>query len=310
MLPPAVAHPAQGLAEIALVLIVGAAVVFVGVMALLAAVVWRRRVLPPLTRRSAAAWVLGGGVLFPGVVLSALLAYATVRSGPLADTQRPAGDVVVGITGRMWWWEVRYREPQSRREVVLANEIRVPVGRAVSLGLSSADVIHSLWVPALAGKVDMVPGRVHQLRLRVDESGVFRGQCAEYCGEQHARMALHVVAVPAEEFDRWLLAQSQPAKAPASLEAQRGRQVFEAQRCNACHAVRGLVEAGPGQGPDLTHVGSRLALGAATLPMRHESLVRWVGDVQAVKPGARMPSFDRLDRESLDALAAFLEGLR
>lgn len=309
MLAPASAQPAQGLAEMTVVLIAGAALVFAGVMVLLAVVVLHRHA-SPLTRRHIAAWVLGGGVLFPCVVLSALLVYATVRSGPLADTQRAAGDVVVGLTARMWWWEVRYREPQSGREVLLANEIRVPVGRAVSLGLSTADVIHSFWVSQLAGKVDMVPGRVHQLRVRVDESGVFRGQCAEYCGEQHARMALHVVAVPPEEFDRWLLEQSRPAQEPASPLAQRGRQVFVQQRCNACHAVRGLAEAGPGQGPDLTHVGGRLALGAGTLPVAHDSFVRWVSDTQGVKPGVRMPSFDRLDPESLDALAAFLGELR
>jgi cytochrome c oxidase subunit 2 len=309
MLSPASAHPAQGLAEMTFVLIAGAALVFTGVMWLLAVVVWRRRA-RPLTRRQAAAWVLGGGVLLPAVVLSALLAYATVRSGALADTQRARGDMVVGITAHMWWWEVRYRERASGREVVLANEVRLPVGRAASFGLSTADVIHSFWVPQLAGKVDMVPGRVHQLRVRVDEAGSFRGQCAEYCGEQHARMALPVVAMPPDEFDRWLLAQSQPAQPPRSERARRGRQLFEQQRCNACHAVRGLVEAGPGQGPDLTHVGSRLALGAGTLDLRHENLVRWVGDVQVVKPGARMPSFDRLDRESLEALAAFLGELR
>lgn len=291
------------------VLVIGAALVFACVMGLLVVVVWRRPA-QPLTRRRAAAWVLGGGVLFPAVVLSALLAYATVRSGPLAGTQRARGDMVVGVTARMWWWEVRYREPASGREMVLANEVRLPVGRAVSFGLSTADVIHSFWVPQLAGKVDMVPGRVHQLRVRVDEAGSFRGQCAEYCGEQHARMALQVVAMPPDEFDRWLLAQSRPAQPPTSDLARRGRQVFEQQRCNACHAVRGLFEAGPGQGPDLTHVGSRLALGAGTLPMRHEHLVRWVGDVQAVKPGARMPSFDRLDRGALDALAVFLGELR
>ena len=309
MLAPAIAQPAQGLAEMTLVLGVTATLVFAGVMVLLALVAFRRHG-APTTRRRALAWVLVGGVLFPCVVLSALLAYATVRSGALTDTQRASGDVVVGVTARMWWWEVRYREPRSGRDVVLANEVRVPVGRAMSLGLSSADVIHSFWVPQLAGKVDMVPGRVHQLRVRVDQAGVFRGQCAEYCGEQHARMALHVVAMPFEEFDRWLQHQSQPAQEPALPLARRGRQVFEQQRCNACHAVRGLAEAGPGQGPDLTHVGSRIALGAGTLSVGHEAFVRWVGDVQGVKPGARMPSFDRLDRESLDALAAFLGGLQ
>lgn len=310
MFAPA-AQPAQGIADMALVLIVGAVVIFVVVMALLLVVVFKRRhAAAAVAQRQKLLWVAGGGVLFPVVVLTALHLYATARTVPLADTQRQAGDVMVGVTARMWWWEVRYRDAASGREVVLANEIRVPVQRHVSLGLSSADVIHSFWVPALAGKVDMVPGRVHQLRLQVGEAGIFRGQCAEYCGEQHARMALHVVAMEPQAFDRWLSEQALPAVAPASALAERGRQLFVELRCNACHAVRGLVEAGPGQAPDLTHVGSRLALGAGTLPMHREAIGRWVSETQRLKPGARMPSFQQLDDETVQALAEFLAGLR
>jgi cytochrome c oxidase subunit 2 len=297
---------AAAIAEIGIVLIVGAVLIFAGVMALL---VWalRRREGEPRTADELL-WVVGGGFVFPTVVLSALLVYATLRSGALSAS--PAGDaLVIGVTGKMWWWEVRYRDPASGGEVVLANEIHVPVGRRVTLGVSSTDVLHSVWVPAIAGKIDTVPGRVHQLRFEVQEAGVYRGQCAEYCGEQHARMALHVVAQAPAEFERWLSAQMQPAAAPADPSAKQGLQVFVQQRCNACHTVRGLAE-GTRLGPDLTHVGSRLHIGAGTLPMHRDNLARWVADIQRLKPGARMPAFGDLDAESLRALAAFLEQLK
>jgi cytochrome c oxidase subunit 2 len=170
-------------------------------------------------------------------------------------------------------------------------------------------VIHSLWVPALAGKVDMLPGRVHQLRVLADVAGVFRGQCAEFCGEQHARMALQVVALPPAEYERWLDAQARPAASPVDPLAQRGLAVYESARCAACHDIRGLVP-GAALGPDLTHVGSRLTIGAGTLANDRDALARWVHRPQAVKPGVRMPSYDHLDEASLQALAAFLEQLR
>jgi cytochrome c oxidase subunit 2 len=303
MIAPAGAM-ADVLAEIGIVLIAGSGVIFVGVMTLLALALRRRREESPV---SAWRWVVGGGVVFPILVLSALLAYGTWRSAGLSAAPRSEGRVIA-VTGKLWWWEVRYRGADGG-EVVLANEIRVPVGRPVTLGLSSMDVIHSFWVPALAGKVDMVPGRVHQLRLSVREPGVHRGQCAEFCGLQHARMALHVVAMPAPEFDRWLQSQALPAAEPADPLARRGRQLFGEQRCSACHAVRGLYES-PGLGPDLTHVGSRLHIAAGTLPTHRGTLAGWIAGTQDIKPGALMPSFDRLSGDELHALAAFLEGLK
>ncbi len=300
---------AQTIAEMAWVLIFGSAVVFCVVMAALLWALRRGADAPGHSRRADTGWwVLGGGIVFPVLVLSALLVYAVWRTNGLTPP-REAQEPVISVTAHLWWWEVRYRDPSRGLDVVLANEIHLPIGRPVTLGLTSHDVIHSFWVPALAGKVDMLPGRMHHLRVQADRPGVYRGQCAEFCGEQHARMALHVVAQAPDEFERWLLAQSRPAEAPRDALAQRGAQVFSEQRCSVCHSVRGL---GPAAsiGPDLTHIGSRLHLAAGTLPMSRASLRDWLAHPQRFKPGVRMPSYDRLDDASLAALAAFLEQLQ
>jgi cytochrome c oxidase subunit 2 len=293
-------------AHTAWLLIVGAALVFVLVMAVLALALWRRGRTSG-SNPGTVAWLLGAGVGFPTMVLAALLAYTTLRSERLGVA--PAADeLLISVTARMWWWEVRYTDPRGGLQVVSANEIRLPAGKPVVLGLNSADVIHSFWVPALAGKVDMVPGRVHQLRVQAEAPGVWRGQCAEFCGEQHARMALQVVVMAPAAFDAWRAAQARPAQVPADGEAARGRAVFVAQRCVACHRVRGAAEGGT-LGPDLTHLASRSHLGAGTLANHRANLAEWVGNVQGVKSGARMPSYDRLDADTMAALTAFLASL-
>lgn len=293
---------AQSIAVIGWVLFIGAALIFAGVMALLAFSLQKRET---ARRVRPALWLIGGGVVFPAVVLSALLAWSIALGARLAEPV-PPGAMVVSVTGHMWWWEVRYRDPAGGADVVLANELRLPVGRTTVVGLNSADVIHSFWVPALAGKVDAVPGRVNQIVLSATESGVFRGPCAEYCGQQHARMALHVVAQPQAEFDRWLAAQARPAAEPTTEMQRLGQQAFVRQRCVACHTVRGLSQAAGPQAPDLTHVGSRLYLGAGTLGNEPEAIVTWITSVQHLKPGARMPSFTTLDAPTLQALGAYL----
>jgi cytochrome c oxidase subunit II len=294
---------AEAIAGIGWLLIVGGTGIFAGVMVLLALALRHGggSVRPML-------WILGGGVVFPTGVLAALFAY-TLPFSPSWRPLPPPGAMVVSVTGHMWWWEVRYQSPDGSGEIVTANEIRVPVGRPVYVALASKDVIHSFWVPALAGKIDMVPGRLHHLQLTADRPGIYRGQCAEFCGEQHALMALHVVAQSAAEFESWLQAQARPAAAPATGQQVRGRAVFLSNRCDACHSVRGTGQ--PGKlGPDLTHVAGRLHLGAATLRNGPEALAQWVAHVQRIKPGARMPSYERLQPEELAALAHWLGSLQ
>ncbi|BEP35089.1 cytochrome c oxidase subunit II [Variovorax sp. V59] len=295
---------AQSLLEVSGVLAVGGAVIFAGVMLLLVLAVARPGGDGVSTRR----WLLGGGLAFPTVVLSALFAYSEFHRPPWRPIP-PPGALIVGVTGHMWWWEVRYRDAASGAEVVTANEIRIPVGRPIYFGLGSADVIHSFWVPSLGGKMDMLPGRVQHLLLQADRPGTWRGQCAEYCGEQHARMALHVVAEEPAAFDAWLAAQARPAAA-ASREIERGREAFLAHRCNACHTVRGVSEQSR-LGPDLTHVGSRLHLGAGTVANDAAQLAAWVAHTQQLKPGARMPSAgDRIGEADLQSIAAWLAQLK
>jgi cytochrome c oxidase subunit II len=301
-----VLHPAGWdagiISQFAWVMFAAAALIFAAVMALLAlSLRGHARPLKPML------WIAGGGIAFPVVVLTALLVWSTWRSAQLTP-QSSSQALTISVTAKMWWWEVRYRDPGSGQEIVTANEIHVPVGQAVYVGLNSADVIHSLWVPALAGKRDMIPGRVTGLTLRADKPGIYRGQCAEYCGAQHARMALHVVALEPDAFKAWLASQALPAALPASPLQERGRAVFLEQRCQSCHTIRGVAETAR-LGPDLTHVGGRLQIGAGTLRTHEGTLAGWVADPQAVKPGVFMPAASGIDGESLRALAAYLAHL-
>jgi len=296
-------HPAatdaRTIAELTSILVIGATLLLAGVCLLL----WRA------VRRNAGLvkplhWIVGGGVVLPLLVLTPLLAFSTWRS---AELTMPAsqGALAISVTAKMWWWEVRYPNPQGGQDIVLANEIHLPAGRPVYLSLVSNDVIHSFWVPALGGKVDMVPGRPHGMRVQVDQPGRWRGQCAEYCGAQHARMALFVVAEPPDQFDAWLAGQAQAATG-GQLP---GRAVFIAQRCGSCHTVRG-VSAAASLGPDLTHVGSRSHLGAGTVPNHQGALAAWIANPHAVKPGVRMPASNDIEPAALQALAAWLEQLK
>jgi cytochrome c oxidase subunit II len=283
------------IADIARLLFVGGAIVFVLVMALAAWAVWGRRRAWLAGRRA----VVAGGIVLPGVVLFALLVY-TLLAAARMQAAHGAPALRIEVVGEPWWWRVRYLDAQGRLDFVTANEIHIPVGRTVELRLRSDNVLHSFWVPALAGKLDMIPGKDNRLALRAERAGVYRGQCAEYCGAAHARMAFLVVADGAEAFEQWRAAQRAPARTTNAL--------FEA-RCAACHTVRGTAAAGA-LGPDLTHVGSRLSLGAATLPNDARGAVAWIAGSQHVKPGNLMPSFDDLRADELDALASYLAGLR
>lgn len=286
---------AEAIAQIAWVLFGGGAAIFVLVMTL-AAWAW----LAPPRRRAWLArggFVIAGGIVFPVTVLASLLVYTFLFRDAVHTGE---GALKIEVVGHQWWWRIRYLDAAGGADFETANEIRIPVGRPVELVLGSADVLHSFWVPNLAGKLDMVPGRVNRLRLAAGRAGVFRGQCSEYCGGPHAQMAFFVVAQEAQEFERWLSQQRKPAAASDALFLS---------RCAACHTVRG-TEARGVLGPDLTHLGSRVSLGAGILPNNRDSLARWIVSSQHIKPGNLMPSTQDLAPGELRHLAAYLEGLK
>ncbi|MQA29816.1 MAG: cytochrome c oxidase subunit II [Luteitalea sp.] len=251
--------------------------------------------------------IVGGGVALPAVVLTALLALGLPSLPRLVDAPW-TGHLSIAVSGEQWWWRVRYLTPAGG-DIDLANEIRLPIGERVDVSLTSDNVIHSFWIPAISGKVDMIPGRTTHLSLEPTRTGTFRGTCAEYCGTSHALMAFPVVVLEHDAFDRWLAEQSQPAQAPATSQAARGGELFLENGCGACHTIRGTPAAGV-IGPDLTHVGSRMSLAAATLPNEMAHMVNWIAEPERAKPAAHMPAFGMLGAEQLHALAAYLIGLR
>jgi cytochrome c oxidase subunit 2 len=220
----------------------------------------------------------------------------------------PGGSLKITVLGEQWWWRVQYQSAGGD-PIVLANEIRLPVGEPVEFRLESPDVIHSFWIPSLAGKIDMIPGRVTRLSLTPTRTGVFRGACAEYCGTSHAWMSFYVVVEEKTAFDRWLTNQKAPARPLSEPVSMRGQELFVANGCGACHTIRGTQARGV-LGPDLTHVGGRLSLGAGMLPNNAETLLRWIARTEQVKPGVLMPAFGMLPNEDLKALAAYMEALK
>jgi cytochrome c oxidase subunit 2 len=245
-----------------------------------------------------------------GLSVAALLGLLSqsIVTGRALDTLRSPDALRIQVTGNQWWWDVQYEHAVPSRRVTTANEIHIPVGRAIRFDLLSTDVIHSLWIPSLQGKIDLVPGRLNELWLRADEPGIYRGQCAEYCGLQHAKMALVVVAEPPDDFERWLTANRAPASPPTTPEQQRGRDIFERGPCAMCHTIAG-TSAGGRSAPDLTHLGSRSTIGAGTLPNTKGYLAGWIADPQHIKPGNRMPPTG-LNGEELQAVLAYLETLK
>jgi cytochrome c oxidase subunit II len=250
--------------------------------------------------------VVGGGAVVPALLLGLLAFFGLRLLPPLLEPGEEAGPRIV-VSGEQWWWRVRY-ELAGGESFELANEIWLPVGRRLSLELQSADVIHSLWVPALGGKVDLIPGRVTRMALEPTRPGVYRGVCAEFCGSSHARMGLVVVVVGAEEFESWTGEQARPAPEP-DRAAVRGATLFDALGCGACHAIRGTGADGV-LGPDLTHVGSRSSLAAGAMPNDPEGFEQWLAASQRIKPGVHMPAFDMLPDKDRRALAAYLDSLR
>jgi cytochrome c oxidase subunit II len=243
------------------------------------------------------------------VILLVFLVYSVAignRISKLPGEDR--GSITVEVIGHQWWWEVRYVDDQASLTFTTANELRIPVGRPVILHLKSRDVIHSFWVPNLHGKMDLVPGRTNITWIQADEPGVFRGQCGEFCGLQHAKMAFMVVAEPVEEFEAWREAYRRPAPPPADAVALRGEEVFMQAQCSMCHTIRGTGAWGR-VGPDLTRIGARRTIAAGTLSNTRGNMGGWVLDPQQIKPGNFMPP-TTLDPDSLQALLVYLESLK
>ncbi|MDR6851774.1 cytochrome c oxidase subunit 2 [Sphingomonas sp. BE123] len=245
--------------------------------------------------------VWAGGIVFPVVVLSALLIYGLSLTRNLTAAVPPDA-MRVRVTGEMWWWRVAYLDARGQPFMLDANELHIPAGRPVLVELESNDVIHSFWVPRLSGKLDMVPGRRNTLPIQADSPGVYAGQCAEYCGGPHALMGFVVVAHTPADFDAWLASRRMPRPAIA----MDGAALFRATGCAACHRIAG-TDANGSAGPDLTHVGSRRSLGAGILPNNRGTMMGWIGDSQAIKPGNRMPPYKMLSAQELTALATYLE---
>jgi cytochrome c oxidase subunit 2 len=284
--------------------------VFVTVCLLVAAAVLRGRKADEeivLSHNRKKRLVLAGGVVVPVLVLIAFLVYSVSVSR--AMVAEPLDALKVEIVGYQWWWYVSYpARERTDLNVTTANEVHVPVGRAVSLELKSRDVIHSFWAPNLHGKTDLIPGHTNRTWIQADKPGVWRGQCAEYCGLQHAHMAFTVIAHPPADFYAWMNAQREPAAEPQETLTVRGRAVFLNGPCVMCHTIRGTL-AHSRFGPDLTHVGSRKTLAAGSVPNTRGHLAGWILDPQSVKPGTRMPPTN-LSNDDLHALLAYLMTLK
>jgi cytochrome c oxidase subunit 2 len=264
------------------------------------------------------AWVAIGGMAVPLLVLSIffflgldLLTHFPIHGdhgpmnmGSMAAKSKP--DIL--IIGHQWWWEVHYLG-EDGQQVVTANEIHIPAHQPVNIELRSADVIHSFWVPSLHGKVDLLPGNVNFIRIEASEPGKYIGQCAEYCGKQHANMHILVIAQEPAAFHQWLANLREPASQPTSPETTEGQEAFLTGPCAKCHTVRGTSAAGK-FGPDLTHIGSREEIGADTFPNNNAYLEGWVTDAQSLKPGCKMPNIKQYNGAQLRSLVAYLRQLQ
>jgi len=239
--------------------------------------------------------------IIPCVIVVALFAM-TARTMNLSDPPPPPTPDIV-VTGHQWWWDARY----SKSGVIVANEFHIPVGKALSLRLDSADVLHEFWVPELARKMTLVPGHPNYIWLESDRAGTFLGMCSEFCGTDHAWMRFLVVVEPQADFDAWEKAQLQPAGGPSG-EAAKGLALFQRSSCVSCHAINGTAAAAR-VGPDLTHFASRRQFGSGIVENTPENLRRWLADPQQVKPGVKMPNFN-FSNEQLSQLTAYLETLK
>lgn len=280
-----------------------AAFVCVVVIALVVGAMISRRKAAKVREGEAKGFVMTFGVVIPAVVLAATFALSVAGIAKNAKPSRPAA-LKVQVVGHQWWWEVRYPDSGA----VTANEIHVPLGTPVELQLTSDDVIHSFWVPAIMPKLDLIPGHTNDTWMTVDDAGTYRGQCAEYCGLQHAHMAFTVVAEPEAKFQQWLGDQAEPAVKPTTAEERKGYDVLTSGSCASCHTVRGTPADGK-VGPDLTHLADRSRLAAETIPNDRGHLGGWIANSQQIKPGNKMPP-QPLSPGDLTAVITYLESLK
>ena len=289
-------------------------VMYVIIVAAMLVAVWRRRksALTVDDRRhhetshvvtpALAGWT---AIIVVGLTILTVASFLTDRSNA-ANAYKPAMHLTV--TANQWWWDVRYEQPDVSKTVRTANELHLPVDTPVHVTLKSNDVIHSFWIPNLAGKQDLIPGRMTDAQLLPRKTGLYRGQCAEFCGVQHAQMALDVTVESKADFERWYSAQLATAKPPATPMQLAGLRYFTDRECGACHNISGTLASGQ-VAPDLTHLASRRSIAAGAMPMNRGNLYGWVADPQSLKPGNHMPTVG-LEPAELHALVAYLETLK
>jgi cytochrome c oxidase subunit 2 len=293
---------AERIAELWWFMLAAGGVVYVTVMGALFLALRRRGRGQADASESHAVAFLFGGIVLPAIVITATFVLTARPGGPLFAMAGPSS-LSIQVTGHQWFWSVDYPE----QGIATANELHVPVGIPVELELRSADVIHSFWVPQLNGKLDVMPQKANRMTIEALEPGVYRGECAEFCGVQHAKMQLLVIAEPPEDFDAWVARMAQPASEPTTSDARRGLETFMASGCGACHTIGGTSARGT-LGPDLTHVGSRRTLGAASIPNTRGHLGGWVVDAQSAKPGNKMPP-QTVPADELPRLLDYLQSL-
>ncbi len=257
------------------------------------------------------AWIAIGGLAIPLAILTVIfvLGLKLLVQFPIHGSHHHPMKPEIRIFGHQWWWEVHYLNEHVDQEFTTANEIHIPLNRPINIELQSADVMHSFWIPALHGKVDLIPGHTNFVRIEASQPGDFAGQCAEYCGAEHALMRLLVVAQQPDEYAAWLNQQRKPASEPSSPEALAGEQTFLAGPCIMCHQVRGTA-AGGSVAPDLTHIASRQYIAANSFPNNDAYLEAWVTHAQSLKPEAEMPDLTQFDGQQLRDLVAYLRQLK
>lgn len=300
---------AARVAQLTWFMIIVSAVIFGVVIVIMAITMARRRGhrddQPDLVERGDQ-WLLWGGAVIPVVVLVAVVVYAVRVMRENDQNSTPAGTVLV--TGHQWWWQLDYDLGGTVARFRTANELHVPVGRPVRLRLTTADVIHSFWVPSLRGKMDLLPGDTNEMSFEADRAGTYSGACAEYCGAQHAHMAITVVAQDSASFAAWARHQAEQS-APVDSSMAEGERLFVGGVCSSCHTVRGTTASGT-IGPDLTHVAARATIAAGSLPTSLGNFEGWIANPQGVKPGTLMPRVAEFGGPELQAIAKYLSGLK